>query len=397
MIPQPEEMARMVRKDEEITRKRTASESSQKSRQSKESSLEPPINDMQGLDSDDNRSRKSSVESMPDSESGTKEKRRPKAFIPLTNLVTGVTQMSSKVITGGLDTLEGIGKKTFTMIQENVQDTDRKGLSDILHEAKIENSPVESKPKEKLPQFDIMFDDYQGLVHLEALEILSKQATIKIEMILGKLTGDDLTKMQETLQEVEELSVVPDASDIENKDGGGEQLEDRLLFAVRDLDVELTFTELQEVHKKINKYLTRNASKAVAKELYEKSLDALAEFTALAVARFHKLAELLSVAEYHSTANEVDALVRYTLNFWFSKKTLLYNILFERPFSLTSIFYWQINNIATRFNKLLNAIEKSDDTNSFITNIFLEASHANSYIEQAFIQFTPILKIGATT
>lgn len=314
MIPQPEEMAKMVRKDEETTRKRTASESSQRSRQSKESkesSVEPGnSHDVQGHETDDSRSRKSSVESLPESETGTKEKRRPKGFIPLTNLVSGVTQISSKVITGGLDTLEGIGKKTFTMIQENVQDTDRKGLTDILNEAKLENSPVEIKPKEKVPQFEIMFDDYQGLVHLEALVIVSKQATIKIEMILSELSGDELTKMQETLEEVEELSSVPDASEIEEGDGSGDQLEDRLLFAVRDLDVELTFSELQEACKRINKYLARNANKADAKELYEKALDSLAEFTALAVARFHKLAELLSVAEYHSTANEVDALVR---------------------------------------------------------------------------------------
>ncbi|XP_063701656.1 titin [Culicoides brevitarsis] len=359
LIPQPEEMAKIIQKDE--TRKRTASESSQKSRQSKESSVEPTSDHNQESD----RSRKSSVESLPES------RRNPSSFIPLTNLVTGVTQISSKVITGGLDTLEGIGKKTFTMIQENVKDVDRKGLSDLLNEAKLENTP--EAPKAKLPEFEIMFDDYKGLVHLEALEILATQATLKIERALEELSGDELKKMEETLQEVEELSAVPDSSEIEDTEGSLEQVEDRLLFAVRDLDVEITFEDIHQASKRINKYLMRNAPKADAKELYEKALDALAEFTGLAMGRYQKLAELLSVAEYHSTASEIDALT-----------------------SLTSIFYWQINNIANRFNKHLNNLEKSEENQQFITNIFLEASNANSYVAQAFKQFTPILKVGAT-
>uniref|UniRef100_A0A336M847 CSON006332 protein n=1 Tax=Culicoides sonorensis TaxID=179676 RepID=A0A336M847_CULSO len=375
IIPQPEEMAKIVKKDEDITRQRTSSVSSQKSRQSKESSVEPENKQETPMSSEETGcSRKSSVESLPESESNFKEKlRRPTSFIPLTNIVSGVTQMSSKVITGGLDTLEGIGKKTFTMIQENVHDVDRKGLSDILNEAKIENSPVEVKVKEKLPQFEIMFDDHGGLVHLEALEILSKQASIKIEMLLSKLAGDELKKMQETLKEVEELSSLSDLSENEEGEGNGAQLEDRLLFAVRDLDVELTFSEISECLRNINKYLSRNGSKAHAKDLYEKALDSLAEFTSLGVARYHKLAELLSVSEYHSTANEADALV-----------------------SLTTTLFWQINNIATRFNKIFNTMENSDENTKFITNIFLEASHAKSYIQQAFTLFTPILKIGAT-
>lgn len=36
----------------------------------------------------------------------------------LNHIVSGVTQISSKVISGGLDTLEGIGKKTMNMLQD---------------------------------------------------------------------------------------------------------------------------------------------------------------------------------------------------------------------------------------------------------------------------------------
>lgn len=47
-----------------------------------------------------------------------------------------------------------------------------------------------------------------------------------------------------------------------------------------------------------------------AQQVHERSLRCLAETTALAVHRLHKLAELLLVKERHSTANEADALVQ---------------------------------------------------------------------------------------
>lgn len=47
-----------------------------------------------------------------------------------------------------------------------------------------------------------------------------------------------------------------------------------------------------------------------AQQLHDRALRCLAETTALAVHKLHKLAELLLVKERHSTANEADALVQ---------------------------------------------------------------------------------------
>lgn len=44
---------------------------------------------------------------------------RKREIMMLGNFVSGVTQISNRVITGGLDTLEGIGKKTMNILQEN--------------------------------------------------------------------------------------------------------------------------------------------------------------------------------------------------------------------------------------------------------------------------------------
>lgn len=122
-------------------------------------------------------------------------------FSNLSNLVSGVSHFvettGSKVITGGLDTLETIGKKTMEVLQEGDPglknkrallkiDTDKPILSQVLREAK-ERSEKENKAllevhaKKKL-NYEILFDDYHGLVHLEALEMLSKQCDIKLQV-----------------------------------------------------------------------------------------------------------------------------------------------------------------------------------------------------------------------
>ena len=63
------------------------------------------------------------------------------------NLLSGVSEMSSKMVSGGLDTLEGIGRKTINILQENDPNlknkilvmsgqSEKRNLSDILKEAK---------------------------------------------------------------------------------------------------------------------------------------------------------------------------------------------------------------------------------------------------------------------
>lgn len=227
---------------------------------------------------------------------------RPKK---LKNLVSGVTQISSKVITGGLDTLEGIGKKTIKIVQENkqfVMDLDRKGAEP--------EEPAKKPPK--LPQFETIFDDFSGLVHLEALRLLSKQSQIKLEMLMRPIEGDELSKLQGTLADVEAscdqvLDISDDSSEGAHTPG---QLEDRLICAIQDLDVEMRFDEVAQSWKRIQNALMREADNLSALEAYDKALKALAEFTALSIAKFQQLGNELIVCKYRSWQNESDALTR---------------------------------------------------------------------------------------
>lgn len=53
------------------------------------------------------------------SDSDQQEKKSDEKSLYLGSFVSGVTQIGNRVIAGGLDTLEGIGKKTMTILQEN--------------------------------------------------------------------------------------------------------------------------------------------------------------------------------------------------------------------------------------------------------------------------------------
>lgn len=190
--------------------------------------------------------------------------RRDDKSMLLGNLMSGVSQIGNRVISGGLDTLEGIGKKTMTILQENdpgllnkrkmlgMMDNDAPVLSQILREAKEKTEEAEQNLKEiqkqrykKQLHFETLFDDYHGLVHLEALEMLSHQSTIKLKALMAPLTGLALSELEETLNEVKELCELPE---MDNEDSDGlhttDELSDRFKTSVEDLDVAVDFKDI---------------------------------------------------------------------------------------------------------------------------------------------------------
>lgn len=179
----------------------------------------------------------------------------------VTSLTKLVETTGSKVITGGLDTLEVIGKKTMEVLQDGdpglkkkraffLNDEEKPNLSHILREAKdkadTEEKSVEDKELARKVHFESLFDDYQGLVHLEALEMLSKQANMKIENKLINLDNDELTSMQETLQEIRDLCDLEDENDDDEKQSSKE-LKDRLHDACKDLGITVNYDKLHDV------------------------------------------------------------------------------------------------------------------------------------------------------
>ncbi|XP_017877284.1 protein FAM114A2 [Ceratina calcarata] len=323
-----------------------------------------------------------------------KEQPKEQSSFGFGNLISGVSSITklvestgSKVMSGGLDTLEAIGKKTMEVLQEGdpglkkkraffSNEPDKPNLSQVLREAKekaeANEKTIEEKQKLRKVHFESLFDDYQGLVHLEALEMLSKQSNIKIQQHLIELDGDELNSVQKMLEEVEELCELGEEDEDEDE-GDEKDLKFKLQEACSDLGINITYDKLHSIVEDSKVYIA--APTQNDRELYEKAISTLAQFTAFSVERFHKTAELLLIKEHRSTVNETDSLVQLT------------NILSKR-----------LSQLANDYCKYLNKIESSDNTEdikSNITTIFMEASNASSYIQDAFKLLIPIIQVGA--
>lgn len=182
-----------------------------------------------------------------------------------------VETTSTKVISGGLDTLETLGKKTMEVLQEGdpglkkkraffLNDSDKPILSHVLREAKdkadLEEKSIEEKELTRKVHFESLFDDYQGLVHLEALEMLSKQCNIKIQEQLVNLDGSELTSIQETLDEVKELCDLGDEDEDEDDELKDKSFKSELEEARKDLGISITYDKLVDVSMMKIKYKT---------------------------------------------------------------------------------------------------------------------------------------------
>ncbi|KAL0116548.1 hypothetical protein PUN28_009892 [Cardiocondyla obscurior] len=308
------------------------------------------------------------------------------------NLISGVSSITklvestgSKVMTGGLDTLEAIGKKTMEVLQEGdpglkkkraffLNESEKPNLSQILREAKekaeTEEKTIEERELARKVHFESLFDDYQGLVHLEALEMLSKQSNMKIQQYLLELNMNDLASVQETLEEIKELC---DLGDEDDEDKDNKDLKNRLENSCSELGIDITYEKLYNVWTETENYLT---SEHTDQEIFQIAISTLAQFTAFSVERFHKTAELLLIKERRSTVNEADALVQLT------------NILSDHISLLA-------NSFCSTLNQLAESAKKPDNINTNITTIFFEAANATSYIQDAFRLLIPILQVGA--
>lgn len=170
-----------------------------------------------------------------------------------------VESTGTKVVAGGLDTLEAIGKKTMEVLQEGdpglkkkisffTNETDTPILSKILREAKdradAEEKTIEEKQFARKVHFESLFDDFQGLVHLEALEMLSKQCSIKIEQRLNNSMPDEVSSIKETLDDIKELCDLGEEEDCKDED-----LKKQIDEACKDIGVVVVYEKLHGVSK----------------------------------------------------------------------------------------------------------------------------------------------------
>lgn len=318
--------------------------------------------------------------------------------------LTSVVQSTSKtVITGGLDALEFIGKKTMDVIAEGDPGFKKtKGLmirnstlSQVLREAKereeLQTAEKESPDSEKKPvaHYGMLFDEYQGLSHLEALEILSRESESKVKSVLTTLSGDEVVQLRGELDLIKDsfsLVEFDDEEVDEKKDEDGSEFEKELTEALEGLSVSATADKLSKACKSTCSQIAdmtkpENEEEEESEEGGKKTLSvedvhaaairSLAELTARSIELFHKLAEMIL----------------------FSKGSAEASVLSQ----LTVVLCKEISLLSKKFTSCLTTAgsnEKGDVLNPLITGVFLEASNSASYIQDAFQLLMPILEIS---
>ncbi|XP_029956588.1 protein FAM114A2 [Salarias fasciatus] len=317
--------------------------------------------------------------------------------------LSSVVQSTGKtVITGGLDALEFIGKKTMDVIAESDPGFKKtKGLmvrnatlSQVLREAKereeLQTAETDaSRPDRKaVAHYGVLFDEFQGLSHLEALELLSRESESKVKSVLTTLSGDELLQLRDELERIRDSFSLADfdEEDVdEKKDADGSEFEKELLEAMEGLRVSATAAKLSTACRSSCSLIAAMSRQDEEEqeeeeqdthsvdEVHAAAIRSLAELTARSIELFHKLAETTLFAGGGGSADAA-VLTR-----------------------LTVLLCKEISLLSRKFTSCLTAAgsrEKADVLNPLITGVFLEASNSASYVQDAFQLLRPILEIA---
>ncbi|KAM9312917.1 protein FAM114A2 [Gastrophryne carolinensis] len=319
------------------------------------------------------------------------------------SISTAVQSTGKTVLTGGLDALEFIGKKTMDVIAEGDPGFKKtKGLmirnttlSQVLREAKEREeqrvSGEVNAETEQQAHYGLLFDEYQGLAHLEALELLSKESEGKVKSILGALSGEELAELKLELESLKEVFSLEEFDDDEDVEKGDEDFIQELSTLFQDLHISVRPEKLTNARKSALQWISNveeqenvtgeeentdnQQNKYTVEDIHGSAIRSLAELTACCMDVFNKTAALILHGD-----DKVAAVAR--------GKALS---------QMTITLCKEISQLSKKMTTLLTTVgasEKSDILNPLITGVFLEASNSATYIQDAFQLLLPVLEIS---
>ncbi|XP_041337782.1 protein FAM114A2 [Pyrgilauda ruficollis] len=332
----------------------------------------------------------------------------------LSTISTAVQSTGKSVISGGLDALEFIGKKTMDVIAEGDPGFKKtKGLinrtstlSQVLREAKEkeeqQTATEVTMATEKKAHYGLLFDEFQGLSHLEALEMLSRESESKVKAVLNALSGEKLDTLKEEMEQLKEAFSLPEFFEEEEEEKkGDEEFTKEVTELFSELHISSTPDKVITVRTSAHEWIARfnssfpkeekeneenqeeeeprdgdqDAKKSV-EDIHAFAIRSLAELTACSIEMFHKTAALF----LYGQKQEVTATDR--------AKSLS---------QLTIMLCKELSAFSKEFTTCLTTAgvkEKADVLNPLITGVFLEASNSASYIQDAFQLLLPVLQIS---
>ncbi|XP_064419446.1 protein NOXP20 isoform X3 [Latimeria chalumnae] len=361
---------------------------------------------------------KDSVDSSPSSPSSG-----PRGML---SAITNVVQNTGKtVLTGGLDALEFIGKKTMNVLAESDPGFKRTKnlmertvtLSQILREAKEKEKQrmAQQVVAERTAHYGMLFDDFQGLSHLEALEILSNESETKVQSVLLSLTGEELETLKKDLIALKENFILKQSDQEEEKEEEKEKDDEEFVSVLTDLLFELhvaaTPDKLNKARKKAHKWVKEvisttsvneemepvearkediktekeeksleaeeiNINTKTVEDVYMLSIESLAEITARCIEQLHKIAELtLHGQDVEKPAQDQAKILT----------------------RLTGAMCREVSSLSKKFSASLTEVgskRKAEVVNPMVTSVLLEGSNSTTYIQDAFQLLLPVLQVS---
>ncbi|XP_065555083.1 protein NOXP20 isoform X2 [Lathamus discolor] len=359
----------------------------------------------------------SSSENIPSSSSGSRG---------MLSAITNAVQNTGKsVLSGGLDALEFIGKTTMNVLAESDPGFKRTktlmartvSLSQLLREAKEKEKQrrAQQVTVERTAHYGLLFDEFQGLSHLEALEILSNESEAQIQSYLATLDGEQLETVKTDLIGIKEIFVPKESDDevVHAQKDMGEEFVSMLTELLFELHIAATPDKLNKARKKAHEWLEEatvstpvdieekvkeepgapgeestekeektgsdkpeiNKNKTV-EEIYMLSIESLAEVTARCIEQLHKVAELiLHGQEVEKTAQD-------------QAKVLT---------NLTNAMCNEVSSLSKKFSDSVTAAGssmKAEVLNPITNSVLLEGCNSTTYIQDAFQLLLPVLQIS---
>ncbi|XP_044176915.1 protein FAM114A2-like [Acropora millepora] len=316
----------------------------------------------------------------------------------VSNLTNVVQTTGKELVSGGLDALEFIGKKTMGVLAEGDPGLRQKrktlagsgpSLSQILKEAKdaSETAAAEASGEEPRPVIDLFseFDKFQGVAHLEALEMLSRDSEAELESRILDLTEDELAAVKPLLRAVEEVFHIDDDTDEDGTEGDDFKAE--LDENIKSLNLPFAADKLVATREKAREWIQSCVQEQDSSlgsreglDIYSSAVSSLAELTARTVELFHKLTELL-LHQGNQTV-ETSSLVRA-----------------QSARKMGDVVLEEISSLATQFAGCLNtAADDSpnpDFVSSLITTLYLDSSTSADYLRNSLKLLRPVMQLSS--
>ncbi|XP_065187495.1 protein FAM114A2-like [Sycon ciliatum] len=304
-----------------------------------------------------------------------------------------IQERGEALVAGSLDTLELIGKKTVQVLTEDdpgfrsSRERIRSGraknpnLSQMLREAQEQTEVIKTQaegsattgapaaltPREK--GYNDFFEEYHGMIHLEALELLSRQST---SMASGMTAGAE-PAVSRTARRYGDLfeTTRKDADSLDDCDEttlfDKDQFMDAVQKSIDTFGVGLSLASVSKAAQECERRCQElEEGKMELAKIQESAIRALAQVTALSIEVFHKVAELSLLPDAESGGQDAEAFT---------------NSKCEACFAFSQEICRQGEYLVNSFVKALNALEleDKDKISATVTALFIEASNSVGY------------------